>query len=56
MSLPCEGQQEGALEKGSWLGEVVHIFNPSMREAEAGGYLSSRPAWSIKRALGELES
>jgi hypothetical protein len=26
------------------LGVVVHIFNPSTREAEAGGFLSSRPA------------
>jgi hypothetical protein len=25
---------------------VVHAFNPSTREAEAGGFLSSRPAWS----------
>jgi hypothetical protein len=28
-------------------GVVVHAFNPSTREAEAGGFLSSRPAWSI---------
>jgi hypothetical protein len=26
-------------------GLVAHIFNPSTREAEAGGFLSSRPAW-----------
>ena len=25
---------------------VVHAFNPSTWEAEAGGFLSSRPAWS----------
>jgi hypothetical protein len=25
---------------------VVHAFNPSTREAEAGGFLNSRPAWS----------
>jgi major histocompatibility complex class I len=30
------------------LGVVVHVFNPSTREAEAGGFLSSRPAWSTK--------
>jgi hypothetical protein len=24
---------------------VVHAFNPSTWEAEAGGFLSSRPAW-----------
>ena len=29
-------------------GEVAHAFNPSTREAEAGGFLSSRPAWSTK--------
>jgi hypothetical protein len=26
-------------------GVVVHAFNPSTREEEAGGFLSSRPAW-----------
>jgi hypothetical protein len=27
---------------------VVHSFNPSTGEAEAGRFLSSRPAWSTK--------
>jgi hypothetical protein len=27
---------------------VAHAFNPSIREAEAGGLLSSRPAWSTE--------
>jgi hypothetical protein len=27
-------------------GVVAHTFNPSTQEAEAGGFLSSRPAWS----------
>jgi major histocompatibility complex class I len=27
---------------------VTHAFNPSTWEAEAGGFLSSRPAWSTK--------
>jgi hypothetical protein len=27
---------------------VAHAFNPSTREAEAGKFLSSRPAWSTK--------
>jgi hypothetical protein len=27
---------------------VVHDFNPSTWEAEAGGFLSSRPAWSTE--------
>jgi hypothetical protein len=25
---------------------VAHAFNPRTREAEAGGFLSSRPVWS----------
>jgi hypothetical protein len=29
-------------------GVVVHTFNPSTWEAEAGGSLSSRPTWSTK--------
>jgi hypothetical protein len=31
-----------------WPGVVVHAFNPSTWEAEAGGFLSSRPAWSTE--------
>jgi hypothetical protein len=27
-----------------WPGVVAHAFNPSTREAETGGFLSSRPA------------
>jgi hypothetical protein len=27
-------------------GMVAHTFNPSIQEAEAGGFLSLRPAWS----------
>jgi hypothetical protein len=36
---------------------VVHAFNPSTREAEAeaGGFLSSRPAWSTKWVPGQTE-
>jgi major histocompatibility complex class I len=30
------------------LGVVAHAFNPNTWEAEAGGFLSSRPAWSTK--------
>jgi hypothetical protein len=29
-------------------GIVVHTFNPSTWEAEAGRFLSSRPTWSTK--------
>jgi hypothetical protein len=32
---------------------MVHAFNPSTREAEAGGFLSSRPAWSTKWVPGQ---
>jgi hypothetical protein len=30
------------------LGVLAHTFNPSTWEAEAGGFLSSKPAWSIE--------
>jgi hypothetical protein len=30
------------------LGVVVHAFNPNTWEAEAGGFLSSRLAWSTE--------
>jgi hypothetical protein len=36
-------QQKNPLELG-----VAHTFNPSTWEAEAGGFLSLRPAWSTK--------
>ena len=29
-------------------GVVAQAFNPSTREAEAGGFLSLRPAWSTE--------
>jgi hypothetical protein len=29
-------------------GMVVHAFNPSTRDAEAGGFLSLRLAWSTE--------
>jgi hypothetical protein len=32
---------------------VVHAFNPSTREAEAGKFLSLRPAWSTKLVPGK---
>jgi hypothetical protein len=34
---------------------VAHAFNPSTWEAEASGFLSSRPAWSTKRVPGQPE-
>jgi hypothetical protein len=41
------GYKEGIYNKAA-PGMVAHPFNPSTREAEAeaGGFLSSRPAWS----------
>jgi hypothetical protein len=37
-------------KKDLWPGVVTHAFSPSTREAEAeaGGFLSLRPAWSTK--------
>jgi hypothetical protein len=35
------------------LGVVAHTFNPSTWEAEAGGLLSSRSAWSIEWVPGQ---
>jgi hypothetical protein len=32
---------------------VAHAFNPSTWEAEAGGFLSLRPAWSTKWVPGQ---
>jgi hypothetical protein len=32
---------------------VAHAFNPSTWEAEAGGFLSSRPAWSTEWVPGQ---
>jgi hypothetical protein len=34
-------------------GMVVHTFNPSTQEAEAGRFLSSRPAWPTKWVPGQ---
>jgi hypothetical protein len=41
-----------AREATSWA-VVVHAFNPSTWEAEAGRFLSSRPAWSTKWVPGQ---
>jgi hypothetical protein len=39
---------ESFLIKNLKPGLVAHAFNPSTREAEAGGFLSLRPAWSTE--------
>jgi hypothetical protein len=35
------------------LGVVAHTFNPSTWEAEAGRFLSLRPAWTTKSVPGQ---
>jgi hypothetical protein len=40
-----DGKQQDVIQKP---GVVVHAFNPSTREAEAGRFLSSRPVWSTE--------
>jgi hypothetical protein len=42
------GYLRSALKQIDKLGVVAHAFNPSTREAEAGGFLSLRSAWSTK--------
>jgi hypothetical protein len=32
---------------------AAHTFNPSILEAEEGGFLSLRPAWSTEQVLGQ---
>ena len=32
---------------------MAHAFNPSTREAEAGGSLSLRPAWATEQVPGQ---
>ena len=34
---------------------VVHTFNPSTQEAEAGRFLSLRPAWSTQQVPRQPE-
>jgi hypothetical protein len=34
--------------EGDFSQAVAHAFNPSTQESEAGGSLSSRPAWSTE--------
>ena len=46
--LPFSELAANALKQVVKLGVVAHTFDPSTRETEAGGFLSSRPAWSTK--------
>jgi hypothetical protein len=49
---PYKRQLQRNWKKGMTL-PVAHAFNPSTREAEAGRFLSSKPAWSTKRVPGQ---
>jgi hypothetical protein len=50
LSAQPGGWRHGVVVKSAYCrpGAVVHTYNPSTREAEAGGLLSSRPAWSTE--------
>jgi major histocompatibility complex class I len=37
-----------SIVKATEQGVVAHAFNPSTQEAETGGFLSLRPAWSTE--------
>jgi hypothetical protein len=41
-------ERKNIIKKLGEPGVVAHAFNPSTWEAEAGGFLSSRSAWSTK--------
>ena len=46
--VELQGYERTCLKKiGSGWAVVVHAFNLSTWEAEADGFLSSRPAWSL---------
>jgi hypothetical protein len=50
-SLSSEGVKDSLLwvkKKGPLQAVVAHVFNSSTWEAEAGRFLSLRPAWSTK--------
>jgi hypothetical protein len=43
------------LKKKKKPGMVAHAFSPSTREAEAGRFLKSRPAWSTDRTARAIQ-
>jgi hypothetical protein len=51
--LPTESSHPRGLVRNIQPGVVAHSFNPSTWEAEAGRFLSSRPAWSTERVPGQ---
>ena len=46
-------RKKSQIKNSNQLGMVVHTFNPSTWEAEAGWFLSSRPAWSTEWVPGQ---
>jgi hypothetical protein len=44
----CIFVKNHTLKRKKELGVVAHAFNPGTWEAEAGGFLSSRPDWSTE--------
>jgi hypothetical protein len=48
VNTPKAQNKERILKAVRGPGVVAHAFNPSTWEAEAGRFLSSRPAWSTK--------
>ena len=47
-TFPKGNMKLASLESPAGPGVVAHTFNPSTPEAEAGGFLSSRSAWSTE--------
>jgi hypothetical protein len=52
---PClrKGGEKEELKKERGWAVVAHAFNPNTWEAEAGEFLSSRPAWSTEQDPGQ---
>jgi hypothetical protein len=48
ITVPVLKKKEKEKKTQKSLAVVVHAFSPSTWETEAGGFLSSRPAWSTK--------
>jgi hypothetical protein len=47
-TLKQKYKKANTIKKGQVPGVMAHAFNASTWEAEAGRFLSSRPAWSTK--------
>ena len=52
-STPHQMMSDKQFKSQLWPGVVAHTFSPSTREAEPGGFLSLRPAWSTKWVPGQ---